>query len=170
MTTEKNEVLNYLMNKSELIKQKDKDELDVLNTKLLNLTNQKDVPYITYWICRNIINGPCEELEDLILQSAEWSYYYSFHVLKTRWNRAEDIIFSNLLIGCFYIKDVVKERVIEFEKLLLKGPLYYALHYILDCNVVTERWLEFENNVNVNDLDYNDTLWNDYKKHFNIIE
>lgn len=168
MTTEKNEIFNYLMIKSELIRQKDKDELDLLKNELLNLTNKKDTPFITYWICRNIINGPCEELEDFILQSSKWSYYYSFFVLEKRWIRAEDIIFSDLLIGCYYIKDVVKERIPEFEKLLLNGHIYYALHYILDCNVVTERWLEFENRININDLDYNDTLWNQYKEYFNI--
>lgn len=50
MTTEKNEIFNYIMDKSELFRQKDKDELDLLKNKLLNLTNKKDIPFITYWM------------------------------------------------------------------------------------------------------------------------
>jgi hypothetical protein len=36
------------MDKSELFRQKDKDELDLLKNKLLNLINKKDIPFITY--------------------------------------------------------------------------------------------------------------------------
>ena len=51
------------------------------------------------------------ELESVILQDAQFSYYYAKNILKGRWKEGETIMATDAFFYCFYAENALKWRI-----------------------------------------------------------
>ena len=75
------------------------------------------------------------ELEDIILAdyltNQHYSFVYAQNVIKGRWEKAEDIILTDVLYSYLYARDIIKGRWVEAEDIIMTHPQYaylYALY------------------------------------------
>jgi len=68
------------------------------------------------------------KLENIILTSTFYTYYYALNVIKSRWRKAEDLIVTDAIYATFYAANLVKGRWKKAEDIIAADD-YYAYQY-----------------------------------------
>jgi hypothetical protein len=75
----------------------------------------------SYFYAYNILKGPFVKGEDAIAQSSYYSYYYARDVLKGPFPKGEDAIAKNAQFSYWYAEDILKDRFEKGEPTLIKS-------------------------------------------------
>ena len=119
-------------------------------------------------------NGRFRLGEPVILNSGYWSYYYAKHILKNRWNEAEDSIsketrkIDNVLFTALYAREFIKGKWIEAEPNISKHGIS-SLHY---AQTINKEFPEGENEISKNPqlaFDYSKLINKEFKLGENAI-
>jgi hypothetical protein len=82
-------------------------------------------PHEAYYESKKI--GKSFELENILVKSAEYSYYYALHTLEKRFLLGEQSISEDSRFSYYYARDVIKSRFALGEKSIIKdsGWIYF---------------------------------------------
>ncbi|MEM4460769.1 MAG: hypothetical protein QXY70_01365 [Nanopusillaceae archaeon] len=133
------------MNISDLLK--DPQKLEEIFEKALKKRNKelahllipyiKDL-YLIYEYARKVVEGKVDdELEDIIAQDPEYSFYYALNVLKGPFLKGEDVIAKDPQYSYLYAFDVIGGPWPKGEDAIAQDPCW-SFHYAL--NVIKGPW------------------------------
>jgi hypothetical protein len=78
-------------------------------------------PRSSFFYARDLIKGPWEEGEKIIINNSLLSYYYARDVIKGPWKKGENTISKHPEWSCYYAIDVIKEPFEKCHNLIFKS-------------------------------------------------
>ena len=98
-------------------------------------------PSSAYHHARYVRHARCPEVEHIILQSAYWSHYYAYAVIRGPWPAADSIIITNPEMAYYHAKDVLKRRWPDAEEGIFKEGKKVPKAYLAQFPEAAADWL-----------------------------
>ncbi|MEM3509400.1 MAG: hypothetical protein QXL51_00665 [Candidatus Aenigmatarchaeota archaeon] len=87
-------------------------------------------PEYSFYYALNVLKGPFLKGEDVIVKNPQYSYLYAFDVIGGPWPKGEDAITQSAYFSYQYAKEVLNDRFKKGEDVIIKDRFH--LDYYLD--------------------------------------